>query len=956
MPRDPLAERFIIEENVFDRNTAGRDGGAIYSEGANAVLEIENSTFNNNTADVAGSAINVSHGSSPNASLTHVTIVGNSSETLFDLTTSGTVRLRNSILYNLGSGAACAGTLDENTNSIIEDGSCSNPANLSVNPQLGAFTGSYYPLLAGSPAIDAADASQCLSRDQRGARRPAGGGCDIGAYEFGGASSSSRSKSAPQREPETVNEQTVQHNEQVITEHGYKVTLPHGLETIAFKALNPEDCGAIGNQAVCDMDVLQVADISGWAEQGIRFCFKGYGKVLFLPSHDANGVAINQQTAHPETLPVELVDGMTCVTIYRTGKLVLLESDEPPTIITQTQQEPEPVWEPVPVTQCGHRTQADGSVVHVVQSGHHCWAIAEACGIYVEDIQQLNPEFGDCRMLHPGDELVVSVPPSPTDGVSLSVEPEPAVDKRSINEHNERIFRRAFLSVYTDSEVTQKIWLELCRLPASVSNLELLPTGQNFFNFAEFLEHHRDGMRSIFADLPQDAKWEYADVERELLEHFDEYYAGQASSTSLPSAADIICPALDRAQVDAVVISIYGDIVTALFYEDSYTHLPALHTAQQVEEAAEQLEEWGIAICDVVSSFGLSSVTTVKKEVIHTVYEESIEYLKGELRAYLLRKVAEGIVESEQLEEEGKELVAGILATGLVIGDAVDEIPTGPCSAVATFMKAGAALADGRFNIDQLVRDVIKEIRETSDELLDKSTNCTVNTGLRTVPVRRLPNASESPVAKVVGVDLNPVGVVESDDGKKFYVFNGTLGPGWRAIGTTATVISDTLAPAPAQTGIAFVDIEDLESGGNCDNLPNLTEVYKDLTSLNRESLLLDPKILAVPEPDKCNYIIKRGHNLCQRRERGLEHLRGSNDCEYTSEGDYIITKYVPGEDGMYVVDRNTGREGWLADDNFSLLRSFFMGEFSLEFYLVDETGERYTGDDFSKTCTPEIE
>ena len=83
--------------------------------------------------------------------------------------------------------------------------------------------------------------------------------------------------------------QTIAHNEQVIAEEGYEVAIPHGLGTIVLKALDPADCGAIGNQAVCDMDVLQVADVSAWAEQGIRFCFRGYGRVLFVPSHDANG-------------------------------------------------------------------------------------------------------------------------------------------------------------------------------------------------------------------------------------------------------------------------------------------------------------------------------------------------------------------------------------------------------------------------------------------------------------------------------------------------------------------------------------------------------------------------------------------------------------------------------------------------------------------------------------------
>ena len=151
-----------------------------------------------------------------------------------------------------------------------------------------------------------------------------------------------------------------------------------------------------------------MADVTGHVQQGVRFCFPQLGQILFMPSHDLDGVPINHKTTAPETLPVDIVDGMTCVTIYRTGKLVLVESDaamDAPVTVP----EPEPVWVPAPVTQCGE-TRADGSVVHVVQPGHHCWAIAEACGIFMEDIQQLNPGFGDCRMLHPGDELVIRAP------------------------------------------------------------------------------------------------------------------------------------------------------------------------------------------------------------------------------------------------------------------------------------------------------------------------------------------------------------------------------------------------------------------------------------------------------------------------------------------------------------------------------------------------------------------
>ena len=44
-----------------------------------------------------------------------------------------------------------------------------------------------HALLAGSPAIDAADNAVCPATDQRGVARPQGPGCDIGAFELEGA-------------------------------------------------------------------------------------------------------------------------------------------------------------------------------------------------------------------------------------------------------------------------------------------------------------------------------------------------------------------------------------------------------------------------------------------------------------------------------------------------------------------------------------------------------------------------------------------------------------------------------------------------------------------------------------------------------------------------------------------------------------------------------------------------
>ena len=154
-----------------------------------------------------------------------------------------------------------------------------------------------------------------------------GAGCDIGAYEYGGSGGSGGSTPAQLQPTHVVSDQdTVAHNEQMIDEHGYDVDTEYGLQTISISPLPLGNCGAIGNMTVCAMELLEAVDVSGHAAQGIDFCFSQQGQVYFLPSHDANGVAINQQTAQPERLPVWLSDGKTCVTINRNGKLFLVQA------------------------------------------------------------------------------------------------------------------------------------------------------------------------------------------------------------------------------------------------------------------------------------------------------------------------------------------------------------------------------------------------------------------------------------------------------------------------------------------------------------------------------------------------------------------------------------------------------------------------------------------------------
>ena len=166
-----------IERSAFINNSA-TNGGAVFS--SDFVASITNSTFSGNSGSVSGGGVEVQGG---NMAIINSTIAGNTGGGIRRV--GGGLKLRNSLIAN-NTGEDCSGGLSENVSNYIEDGTCSpalSSADGSIN--LGPLTGSpaYYPLLSGSPAIDAAAAAHCPSLDQAGTSRPAGSGCDIGAYE-----------------------------------------------------------------------------------------------------------------------------------------------------------------------------------------------------------------------------------------------------------------------------------------------------------------------------------------------------------------------------------------------------------------------------------------------------------------------------------------------------------------------------------------------------------------------------------------------------------------------------------------------------------------------------------------------------------------------------------------------------------------------------------------------------
>ena len=176
-----------ISNSSFVKNRAdNHTGGAISAETSTNKFDISNSTFSDNWAANSGGAIAI--GDNAQVTMTHLTLVENRSQSGADAiaNSSGKAYLRNSLISG-GSGEDCIGAWDQNVGNISTDGTCAERP--SDDPRLGDLTGepAYYPLRDRSPAIDYAHPAFCQERDQLGTPRPQGGGCDIGAIEAKGA-------------------------------------------------------------------------------------------------------------------------------------------------------------------------------------------------------------------------------------------------------------------------------------------------------------------------------------------------------------------------------------------------------------------------------------------------------------------------------------------------------------------------------------------------------------------------------------------------------------------------------------------------------------------------------------------------------------------------------------------------------------------------------------------------
>jgi hypothetical protein len=166
-------------------------GGGIYNSGA---LNVTNSTFSNNRADADDGGAIFNNGT---LTVTNSTFSGNSASLGGGIFNAATTTLKNVIIASsTGGNCSNSGTLNDGGGNLEDDSTCGFSAPTSQNntdPLLGTL-GSYgggtqtFPLLAGSPAIDAGDDATCAAapvsgKDQRGQARD-DLQCDMGAFEL----------------------------------------------------------------------------------------------------------------------------------------------------------------------------------------------------------------------------------------------------------------------------------------------------------------------------------------------------------------------------------------------------------------------------------------------------------------------------------------------------------------------------------------------------------------------------------------------------------------------------------------------------------------------------------------------------------------------------------------------------------------------------------------------------
>ena len=315
-----------ITGSAISNNRALFAGGIV----TYVTTNIENSTISGNRSTQANGfgagGIHVSNGTT---TLTHVTVVGNSSTEAehggIYKYEDATLNVYNSLSAgNTGNNAAGDCGLSDSNSGLAQDvgnfigeNFCGGSSE-EDDPRLGRLTGSpppYHPLASGSPARDAAAAAHCLETDQRGRTRPYGEFCDIGAFEW-----------HPSPPAKKGSRRTVVPTPAVST----CLTLARVAVTGLSESTQCQRVDAILNGIQGSIDAV---DVWGWVLPNTQVCFEASGgSFKFLDT-----------SAMPRTmsdLSAFSLNGMTCAVINGPGIVVLLPGDAPPARVGQSAAPP----------------------------------------------------------------------------------------------------------------------------------------------------------------------------------------------------------------------------------------------------------------------------------------------------------------------------------------------------------------------------------------------------------------------------------------------------------------------------------------------------------------------------------------------------------------------------------------------------------------------------------------
>ncbi len=178
-------ETLSLKASSLTGNTAGDDAAGLFNYGD---LILENVTLTENVAGrVGGGFFNLG-----TSDITNVTIAANEAISAGGFFNDGFANMANTIIaVNIGGNCERFHVIDSLGHNLEDGTSCVLTATNDISNGMPALetvadNGGIAPtmaLLSTSDALDNADADFCPFKDARGATRPQGNGCDIGAYE-----------------------------------------------------------------------------------------------------------------------------------------------------------------------------------------------------------------------------------------------------------------------------------------------------------------------------------------------------------------------------------------------------------------------------------------------------------------------------------------------------------------------------------------------------------------------------------------------------------------------------------------------------------------------------------------------------------------------------------------------------------------------------------------------------